>query len=175
VLIGLSLLPAIAPLLLLLVLAMMLVELAVSRRNERLFRDHGAIEAADDVYDVMRVAYPGAFVMMTAEGALRAAWPETTFWWGAALFVAAKALKTWAIVSLGHRWTYRVLVLPGAPLVRRGPYAWLRHPNYVGVLGELVGVALMLGAWVTGPVATLGFGWLLRRRMITEERALGLS
>ena len=56
---------------------------------------------------------------------------------------AAKALKFWAIASLGTRWTYKVLVMPGLPLVPTGPYRWLRHPNYVGVVGELVAMALM--------------------------------
>lgn len=166
--------PAVVLVVLVLVLAMMLVELLVSRRNEALFRRQGAVEAPDDVYDTMRLAYPGAFVMMAAEGMLRGDWPEATFWSGAAVFAAGKGLKVWAIASLGHRWTYRVLVLPGAALVRSGPYAWMRHPNYVGVVGELVGMALMMGAWISGPVATLGFGWLLWRRMASEERALGI-
>jgi methyltransferase len=166
--------PALVLLILAAVLGVMLIELLVSRRNEAVFRRHGAVAAPDDVYGVMRVAYPGAFVLMATEGMVRAEWPVETFWWGAAIFAAGKALKTWAIVSLGYRWTYRVLVLPGAALVRTGPYAWLRHPNYVGVVGELVGMALMVGAWITGPIATLGFGWLLLRRMASEERALGM-
>ena len=90
------------------------------------------------------------------------------------LFLASKALKTWAVVSLGRRWTYKVLVLPGAPLVTHGPYAFLRHPNYVAVLGELVGMALTMGAVLTGPAATAFFGWLLWRRILAEERALGM-
>jgi methyltransferase len=166
--------PALVLLILAAVLAVMLIELLVSRRNEAVFRRQGAVEAPDDVYGVMRVAYPGAFVLMAMEGMVRAEWPAQTFWWGAAIFAASKALKTWAIVSLGHRWTYRVLVQPGAALVSNGPYAWLRHPNYAGVIGELVGMALMVAAWITGPIATLGFGWLLLRRMASEERALGM-
>jgi methyltransferase len=89
--------------------------------------------------------------------------------------VLSKSLKAWAIASLGYRWTYRVFVLPGAPLVSHGPYAFLRHPNYVAVLGELVSMALLVGARLTGPVSLLFFGFLLRRRIAAEERALGLS
>jgi methyltransferase len=84
----------------------------------------------------------------------------------------AKALKAWAIQALGVRWTFRVLVLPGVPLVTRGPYALMRHPNYVAVVGELVGAALMFGSPVTGPVGLIAFGSLLRRRIAVEERAL---
>jgi methyltransferase len=67
-----------------------------------------------------------------------------------------------------------VLVVPGAPLVTRGPYAWLRHPNYLALIGEFVGFALVVGGFVTGAVAIGGFGWLIRRRIIIEERALGI-
>ena len=56
--------------------------------------------------------------------------------------MAAKALKWWAILTLGRFWTFRVIVVPGATLVAGGPYRWLRHPNYVGVIGELVGVGV---------------------------------
>ena len=73
------------------------------------------------------------------------------------------------------RWTYKVLVVPGAPLVASGPYRWVRHPNYVGVLGELIGVAVLLGAWITGPLVVIFFSWLLRRRVQAEERALGIG
>lgn len=157
------------------VLVMMLLELVVSRRNERIFRELGAVEAADDVYDVMRVAYPAAFIVMALEGMLTGTLSEPRIWAGAAVFAVGKAIKTWAIVSLGHRWTYRVLVLPGADLVRHGPYQWMRHPNYVGVVGELVGMALMAGAMITGPLATIGFGWLMWKRIGSEERALGIA
>jgi|SRR5688572_13679014 len=158
---------------LVLVLGSMLVELWVSQRNEREFRRQGAVDAPDPVYAVMRWAYPVAFVAMAVEGGLSGA----PFGWqtpaGIVVFVAAKALKVWAIRSLGTRWTYRVLVHPGAPLVTTGPYAWLRHPNYVGVVGELVGMGLMMHATVSGPLTTLFFMELLRRRIAAEERALG--
>jgi methyltransferase len=94
---------------------------------------------------------------------------------GAGLMLLAKSLKAWAIVALGVRWTYRVFVLPGAPLVVRGPYAFMRHPNYVAVLLELVSMALLTGARVTGPISVVFFGYLLRQRIAAEERALGLS
>jgi methyltransferase len=65
-------------------------------------------------------------------------------------------------------------VVPGLPLVTAGPYRWFRHPNYIGVVGELVAMALMTRARVTGPLGTVFFGWLLLRRMAAEERAMEL-
>jgi len=91
---------------------------------------------------------------------------------GLAVFGLAKALKLWAIASLGERWSFRVLVLPGRALVARGPYRWMRHPNYLAVLGEISGVALTVWALVTGPLALAGFGALMWRRIGIEDRAL---
>jgi methyltransferase len=91
------------------------------------------------------------------------------------VFASAKALKWWAILTLGRFWTFRVIVVPGAPLVTSGPYRLLRHPNYVGVIGELVGAASMTGALATGPVATLAFGLLILKRIEIEQRALAVA
>lgn len=153
---------------------MMLAELALSRSNERRLRSKGAIEPADDVYPEMTWVYPASFVVMSLEGAVFGPrlWPGTVI--GVVVFTLSKSLKYWAIASLGPQWSFRVLVVPGAPLVTRGPYAWLRHPNYLALIGEFVGFALVVGGFVTGAVAIGGFGWLIRRRIIIEERALGI-
>jgi methyltransferase len=74
--------------------------------------------------------------------------------------------------SLGERWSFRVLVLPGAPLVARGAYRFLSHPNYIGVAGEIAGAALLMGGPRTGVLFTILFGWLMLRRIKVEERAL---
>jgi methyltransferase len=164
----------VAALALVAVLVAMGIELLVSRANERAFRARGAIDAPDAVYGTMRWAYPGAFVAMALEAIVRAQDAGPLAWAGVVLFAAAKGLKAWAIASLGRCWTYRLLVLPGMPLVTRGPYRFLRHPNYVAVVGELVAMALMTGAQIAGPLGTLAFMWLLHRRIRGEERALGL-
>ncbi len=154
-------------------LLLMLIELQLSLFNEKALRAKGAVEPPDDVIGWMRIAYPGAFVLMGIEAA--AGGPLSRNWivGGLLLFGWAKALKFWAMAHLGPRWTFRVLVLPGAPLVGTGPYRFLRHPNYVAVIGEIIAVAVALQAPVTGVIATLGFGWLIWRRIQVEERALG--
>jgi methyltransferase len=156
----------------LLVFVPMLVEALRSARNERTQLARGGIEPAGDVYELMRVAYPASFVIMMLEGAWRGSMPVTLVVGGASVFAIAKLLKWWAILTLGHAWTFRVIVVPGARLVDSGPYRFLRHPNYVGVIGEFVGVLLMTGAFVTGPVVTVAFIVLLLRRTVVEERSL---
>jgi methyltransferase len=155
-----------------LVLALMLIEARHSVRNERRLRARGAVEPEGDVYRSMQVAYPGGFVVMAIEGLIRGSGGREQLIAGATLFVIAKALKYWAIATLGSYWSFRVLVIPKAPLVRSGPYAFLRHPNYIAVMGEFISAALVLNAPVAGVAATLVFAALLRRRIALEERAL---
>jgi methyltransferase len=155
------------------VLLLMAGEALLSRVNEASLRRRGAVEPAGDVYRTMQWAYPLSFATMAVEGALTGPAPLGVLLAGLAVFGAAKALKLWAIASLGERWSFRLLVLPGRPLVTRGPYRWLRHPNYLAVAGEILGVALTVWAPVTGVVAFVGFGWLMRRRITVEDRALG--
>jgi methyltransferase len=156
------------------VIACMLAELALSRRNERLLVARGAVQPPDPVYNIMRWAYPGTFVAMAAEGAIVGRELDALALIGVTVLAAAKLLKFWAIATLGTRWTYRVLVIPGAPRITSGPYRWMRHPNYAGVVGELLGMALMMAARLTGPISLLFFSWLLYRRIRAEERALGM-
>jgi methyltransferase len=92
---------------------------------------------------------------------------------GLALLGCAKLLKFWVISTLRERWTFRVLVPPGAPLVTTGPYRFLHHPNYVAVVMELIAVAITLNAPVTGLLSVLLFGWILRRRIAVEDASLG--
>jgi methyltransferase len=148
-------------------------EALLSSFNERLLRARGAIEPPDDVYATMQWAYPLSFVAMAIEGALRGPASPDVLVLGLAIFGFAKALKVWAISSLGPRWSFRVLVLPDAPLVATGPYRLVRHPNYVAVMGELLGMLLIVWAPVIGVVSLAGFGLLLIRRIRVEDRALG--
>lgn len=151
----------------------MIAEAALSARNERRLRAAGAIEPPGDVFAAMRIAYPACFAAILLEGWLRSAGSARLTVAGAAVFVAAKGLKYWAIASLGTRWTFRVLVPPKAGLVSSGPYRFLRHPNYAAVAGELLGIALMAAAPLAGTIAIVGFGGLMLARVRVEERALG--
>jgi methyltransferase len=165
--------PAIAALTLVAVLLVMAGEAVLSAHNERVLRARGAVEPPDDVYATMRWAYPTCFAATAIEGALTGPSSADALGMGLALFGLAKALKVWAMSSLGLRWTFRVLVLPNAPLVTRGPYRLIRHPNYIAVIGEIVGMALIVWAPITGTLSVLAFGALLLRRIRIEDRALG--
>jgi methyltransferase len=153
----------------------MLVEARVSTMHELALRREGAYEPPDDVYPVMHVAYPALFLIMIGEGLVRGVVFDAFVACGAVVFVAAKALKYWAISTLGVRWTFRVLVPPGSVRVADGPYRWMRHPNYLAVAGELAGTALTMHAWITGGPALVCFVALMWRRIAVEERALAAA
>ncbi len=152
----------------------MLLEARRSATNDRTLRARGAIEPPDDVYRAMQLAYPACFLAVVLESWARGGGLGAGALAGGLLFAAAKALKYWAIATLGERWTFRVLVPPGSTRTGGGPYRLMRHPNYVAVVGELLGFAMLGQAPIAGIVAIAGFGALLRARVHVEERALGL-
>ncbi len=153
------------------IVAQRLAELGYSARNERRLKARGAHEAGAGHYPVMvllHIAWLLALVLTVP--------PETPAnlpMLGA--FAVLQAVRVWVIATLGERWTTRIIVVPGAPLVTRGPYRYLRHPNYAVVCGEIAVVPLMFGAWLTALVFTLANLALLRHRIRVEEAALGLA
>jgi methyltransferase len=163
------------------IVGLMLAETRVSRRHEAALRARGASTPPGDVYGLLAVLYPMSFLLMGLEGAWRAAsaasaraGPPGPSWFAAGLllFVASKALKYWAVRELGERWTFRVFIVPWLPLVTTGPYRYVAHPNYVGVVGELVGAAMMVGAEVTGPIMIGVFSVALWARVRFERRVI---
>jgi methyltransferase len=97
------------------------------------------------------------------------AWPMI------ALVIAANALRWWCIATLGPRWSARVIVLPGEPLVSAGPYRWFAHPNYVAVIVEGAALPLAGSAWFTAAAFTVLNAALLTVRIRCETRALSLA
>lgn len=164
------------------VIGLMLAETRVSSTHQARLLARGAIMPAGDVYGWMTVLYPLSFLAMGVEGLWRAhvAGPAAAsatgapnwFVAGALLFVGSKALKYWVVRSLGERWSFRVLIVPGEPLVGTGPYRYVTHPNYLAVIGELAATAMMMGAWVSGPLAVASFSAVLWARVRFEDRVL---
>jgi len=152
----------------LLVALQRLAELGYARRNARRLLAAGGVEHGAGHYPLF-VALHGAwlaalFVLVPAEA--------PADWGLLGLYGLLQLGRLWVIASLGGRWTTRVIVVPGAPLVTRGPYRFLRHPNYLVVALEIPVLPLAFGAWQIA----LGFGLanlaLLAHRIRVEERAL---
>ncbi len=115
-------------------------ELWLAHRNTAMLFANGAHEVAPGHYPLIILVHTAWLAGLWALGW---ALPVNLFW--LAVFLALQAGRVWVIATLGHRWTTRIIVLPGAPLVRTGPYRFLTHPNYLVVVGEIAVLPLCLG------------------------------
>lgn len=142
-------------------------ELVHAARNTAGLKARGAVEHAAGHYPLI----VGLHAVWLA-GLWSLAWNRPVDWGWMALFGGLQGLRAWVLVSLGRRWTTRILVVPGEVLVRRGPYRFMRHPNYVVVAGEIAVLPLALGL----PAYALAFSVLnaavLAWRIRAENAAL---
>lgn len=148
-------------------------ELRLAKRNLASVVRRGAVTVEEPGYRWIVAMHCLFFVSCVAEVVAfeRQAWPPLS-WAALAVAIGAQALRHWAIRTLGDRWNLRVVVVPGEPPVRTGPYRWLRHPNYLAVVLELLAVPLLHGAVGTAVAFSLWNVALLSRRIRLEERAL---
>lgn len=151
-----------------------LAELVVSQRHVTWALAHGGVETGQRHYPPMVALHTGLLVACLVEvHAADRPFLPVLGWTALAFVVAANALRWWCITTLGRHWSTRVIVVPGSTLVRRGPYRWFSHPNYVAVAVEGLALPLVHTAWVTAIAFTvLNAILLLRFRIPTEERAL---
>ncbi len=142
-------------------------ELWLSNRNSRRLLAQGAHEVGASHYPLIvavHVMWLGALWWL-APGR-----PVDGFW--LAFFVLLQLARVWVITTLGPRWTTRIIVLPDAPLVRRGPYRFVDHPNYLVVVGEIATLPLTFGLWQVALLFTLLNAAVLWIRIREENRAL---
>ncbi|MBT0993750.1 hypothetical protein KIN34_05555 [Cellulomonas sp. DKR-3] len=154
-----------------------LVELVVSARNARWSFERGGRESGRGHFPAMVALHTGLLVACIAEVVLADRPFLPLLGWPALVVVlASQALRWWCITVLGPRWNTRVIVVPDLPLVTRGPYRWLSHPNYVAVVAEGIALPLVHTAWVTALAFTvLNAVLLLGFRIPAEERALAAA
>lgn len=156
------------------VIVQRLLELWIAKRNAQHMLSQGAYEVGAEHYKWIVTVHASFFVSLILEvvwlrqGELPSAW-----WLPFSLFVLAQGFRVWCIASLGRYWNTRIFVLPGAKVIKRGPYRWIRHPNYAVVICELFLLPLVFGAYATSLVFTVVNLWvLLALRIPAEERAL---
>lgn len=150
-----------------LVTAQRLGELMLAARNTRRLIARGGHEAGEGHYPFV-VAVHAAWL----GGLWLLAWnrPASLLWLGA--FLILQALRVWVIASLGERWTTRIVIVPGAPLIRRGPYRWFAHPNYAVVAGEIAVLPLAFGLIAFAAAFSALNAAVLAVRLRAEARAL---
>jgi methyltransferase len=142
-------------------------ELVLARRNTRRLLARGAVEVAPGHYPLIVLVH---LAWLAGLWLLARDVPVDLFW--LATFVVLQALRAWVIATLGQRWTTRIIVLPGAPLVRAGPYRFLPHPNYVVVAGEIAVLPLAFGLPLYALAFSIANAAVLALRIRAEDRAL---
>lgn len=150
-----------------LVTAQRLGELALSRRNTRRLMARGAREAGSAHYPLivgLHAAWLAGLWWLAWDRPVRAPW--------LAVYLALQGLRIWTLASLGERWTTRIVVLPGEPLVRRGPYRLFPHPNYAVVAGEIAVLPLVFGMALYAAVFSALNAAVLWIRIRAESAAL---
>jgi methyltransferase len=147
-----------------------LIELTIARRNTVRLKAAGAREVPGDNYSALvalHVAWLGAIVLFVPAGTS----PDRGV---LAAYAALQGVRIWTMASLGRFWTTRLVTLPGAQLVRRGPYRYLRHPNYVIVAAEIALLPLAFDAWQISLTFSIINAFLLMWRIKIENRALAV-
>lgn len=153
--------------------AQRLAELVHSRRNLRRLSEASRPADSSANWSVLVVLQVLWLVGCALEPWLRGTVaPAPLYWTGLALFLAGEGLRCWCILTLGPWWNARARIDPELRVVTHGPYRWIRHPNYLGVLLELVGLPLAGGAWWTLALLALPHFVVFHRRIAGEDRLL---
>ena len=142
-------------------------ELWLSNRNTRRLLVQGAHEVAPRHYPLIVAVHA---LWLASLWWLAPGRPVDGFW--LAIFLLLQLTRIWVIATLGQRWTTRIIILPGAPLVRRGPYRFVNHPNYLVVIGEIAALPLVFGLWQVALIFSILNAAVLAIRIGEENRAL---
>ncbi|MGF7532874.1 isoprenylcysteine carboxyl methyltransferase family protein [Bacillus mexicanus] len=159
-------------LLIAILIAQRAAEMAVARQNEQKVKQQGAMEFGESHYPYMIIMHILFFLSLMAEVLLMNKQPSS--WWIAIAVAIAtvQAVRYWALCSLGSYWNTKILVVPGAELVKKGPYKWMKHPNYTVVILEIVLIPLLYQAYVTMCLFSILNAAMLTVRIRTEDKAL---
>ena len=152
------------------VVAQRLGELLYAGRNTRRLLARGGQEFGARHYPLFSLLHGGWLIALAIW--LIVTGGEYIYWPLVAVYGALQCFRAWILISLGERWTTRIIVLPGAPLVSVGPYRFLKHPNYWLVCGEVAVLPLIFGAWHLALAFSLLNGALLYHRIRVENAAL---
>lgn len=151
-----------------LVVTQRLLEEIYSRHNMDQLLKEGAREVGAEYYPVVAATHlgwiGGIFLLISPQAPL--------YWPLIAMYLALQVARYWVIASLGKYWTHRIITLENAPAIRRGPYRYIRHPNYLITLLETFLLPLAFGAWAFAIIMTAIWAAVLRYKIVLEDDAL---
>lgn len=148
-----------------------LVELLIAQRNEKAMRAKGAYEVGASHYKFMILLHASFFISFLVEVVFFKS-VLSPHYGLLAVFLLLQLLRIWCLASLGTFWNTKIIILPGAKVVVKGPYAFIRHPNYLVVCLEIAVLPLMFEAYVTATCFSILNLIMLSVRIPIEEKAL---
>lgn len=149
-----------------------LIELFIAKRNERKMLSLGAYEVGASHYPFMILLHVSFFICFITEVVVFQKNLSPFFLYFLFFFLFVQAFRIWCLTTLGMFWNTKIIVLPGADIVKRGPYAFLKHPNYFVVCSEILLLPLMFEAYFTAILFTILNCMMLSVRIPIEEKAL---
>lgn len=149
-----------------------LAELFIAKRNETKMIQKGAVEIDRAGYKYIVLMHSAFFISLLAEKNISGR--QISQYWIVflTLFILAQLLRYWVIVSLGEYWNTRIIILKGSSLIKKGPYRFLKHPNYIAVITEIAVISLLFSCYITSIIFTILNIFVLKRRIKTEEESL---
>lgn len=152
---------------------MRLAELRISHQNRRRMLAGGAVPVPEPHFKWIVVIHAGVLICAPIEVVLLKRpfipWLAATMF---VLFIASNLLRLWVVLSLGQLWSVNIMDSARLGVVTDGPFRFVRHPNYVGVVLEVISLPLIYSAWMTAIAAALGYCYTLSRRVAAEEKVL---
>ena len=146
-------------------------ELYLAHRNQKWMLENGGKEFGNRHYYLFFLLHTGWVMGLAFEAYIRG-YVSYNWYLYFGLFVFAQILRYWSIKSLGKHWNTRIIFIPGQDRIKRGPYRFFRHPNYIAVTLELMAVPMIFGAWITAVIASIfNFVLLIGIRIPAEEKA----
>ena len=149
-----------------------LTELVIAKRNEQKIRLKGGYEVGASHYPYMIALHVSFFLCLITEVFLFSRNISPLFFWLFILFSLTQLLRIWCLITLGPFWNTKIIVLPGANIVRKGPYQFIKHPNYLVVTIEILLLPLMFQAYFTAIIFSILNFIMLSIRIPVEEKAL---
>ncbi|WP_036832849.1 isoprenylcysteine carboxyl methyltransferase family protein [Pontibacillus litoralis] len=156
-----------------LIIVQRIVEIGVARRNEQWMKDRGAYEVGREHYRWFIVVHSLFFLAILVEAPFASLQWSFSSQWLFVLFIMTQAFRIWCLASLGKYWNTKIIVMPGGERVVRGPYRFMKHPNYVIVAVEFVVIPLLFQAYWTALLFPFLHLLLMYIRIPIEEQAIG--
>ncbi|WP_163100940.1 isoprenylcysteine carboxyl methyltransferase family protein [Peribacillus alkalitolerans] len=157
---------------LLFILLQRAIELGIAKSNEKWMKKNGGVEFGQTHYIWMIAMHTLFFISLYTEVSILQKSPSKGWPLLLIIFILAQFIRVWALYSLGRHWNTKIIVIPNVNVIKKGPYRYVRHPNYAIVAMEIAVVSLLFNAFFTFVLFSIANAIMMYVRIPLEEQAL---